>query len=125
ACRRGISAREVSMGSGSRSVSPHWTRLPPPGSVPDGTFAAKPRKRGRGPKDPSRGPAAGASALRDAQDLGGDEDQQLALLLGAAALLEQVAEERQVAQERDLGQVAAVAELVHAADRHRLAVLDQ
>src|SRR5690606_13736067 len=125
ACRRGISSREVSMGSGSRSVSPHWTRLAPPGSVPDGTFAAKPRKRGRGPKAPSRGPAAGASALRDAHHLRGHEDQQLGLLPAAAAVLEQVADDRQVAQERDLGQVAAVAELVDAADRHGLPVVDQ
>src|SRR5690606_14670640 len=125
ACRRGISSREVSMGSGSRSVSPHWTRLPPPGSVPDGTFAANPRKRGRGPKAPSRGPAAGASALRDAHHLRGHEDQQLGLLPAAAAVLEQVTDDRQVAQGRDLGQVAAVAELVDATDRDGLAVLHQ
>src|SRR5690606_17385287 len=65
------------------------------------------------------------SALRDAQHLGGHEDEQLALFLAATTLLEQVAQDRKVAEERHLGQVAAIAEFVDAADRHRLSILDQ
>src|SRR5690606_40365502 len=76
----------------------HWTRLPLPGSVPVDT---RPNPQTRtGPEGPVPYPLADRSALRDAQHLGGHEDQQLGLVASAALALEQVTQQRQVAQER-------------------------
>ncbi|KAG1068958.1 hypothetical protein G6F40_017660 [Rhizopus arrhizus] len=65
-----------------------------------------------GPHKAALLPATGATGsvlLGHAQHLRRDEHQQCGLVLAAATLLEQVAQERHVAQERNLAHAAAVA----------------